>query len=71
MNENEEKDNLEYCSTCFGYYCKKCNVKHNMRKDKYKVIHHDKCKKPLSTKLIQGDTIEQPQYITEQKLKID
>lgn len=71
VRENEAKDNLEYCSTCLGYYCKKCHTKHNMRKDKYKVTHHDKCKKPLSTKLIQGDTIEHPQYITEQKLKID
>ena len=69
--ENEDKDNLEYCTTCFGNYCKKCYKKHNIRKDKYMVIHHDKCKKPLSTKLIQGDTIEHPQYINEKNLKID
>ena len=41
------------------------------RKDKYKKIHKDKCKKPLSTKLIQGDIVENPKFITENNLKID
>ena len=44
---------------------------HNIRKDKYKVMHNDKCKKPLSNKLLQGDLIEHPLYITEKKLKIN
>ena len=65
----EEK--LERCNTCTGYYCKPCFKKHKLRTDKYKIQHHDKCKKQLASKLLQGDTIENPQYINEQKLKID
>lgn len=66
-----QQASLTKCGTCNGWYCNKCNEKHNLRKDKYKVIHHDKCKKPLTNKLLQGDTIEHPQYIEENKLKID
>ena len=62
---------IKRCNTCFGYYCRKCNKRHKTRKDKYKKIHMDKCKKPLSTKLIQGDIVEEPKYITDNKLKID
>jgi hypothetical protein len=62
---------IKCCGTCFGYYCRKCFVKHQTRKDKYKVEHRDKCKKPLSTKLIQGDIVEEPKYITDNNLKID
>jgi len=65
------EEGLERCGTCTGYYCRKCFKKHQLRTDKYKVQHNDKCKKILPTKLLQGDTIEHPQYITEQKLKID
>jgi hypothetical protein len=42
-----------------------------MRTDKYKKVHNDKCKKELTPKLLQGDTIEHPNYILEKKLKID
>ena len=42
-----------------------------MRTDKYKKVHYDKCKKPITNKLLQGDTIEHPAYIEEKKLKID
>ena len=70
-NETSGKSNLQKCLTCTGYYCSKCYEKHNIRTDKYKVKHTDKCKKVLVPKLLQGDTIEHPQYITEQKLKID
>ena len=70
-DEMKKKLALFKCRTCFGNYCKPCFEKHNLRKDKYKVIHHDKCKKPLSNKLLQGDIIEHPQYIKENKLKID
>jgi flagellar capping protein FliD len=42
-----------------------------MRKDKLNQVHHDKCKKPLTNKLLQGDTIEHPLYILEKNLKID
>ena len=62
---------LVNCLTCKGWYCNKCNDKHKLRTDKYKQVHHDKCKKPLTNKLLQGDTIENPQYINENKLKID
>lgn len=63
--------NIKRCGTCFGNYCPPCFKKHMRRKDKYKKIHYDKCKKPLSTKLIQGDIVEEPSYIKEKKLKID
>ena len=66
-----EKTSLINCLTCNGWYCNKCHDKHKLRKDKYKKIHHDKCKKPLTYKLLQGDTIENPQYVSEKKLKID
>jgi DNA polymerase elongation subunit (family B) len=59
------------CNTCKGYYCQKCHDKHKLRTDKYKVVHNDKCKKELTNKLLQGDTIEHPLYIKEKNLKID
>ena len=62
---------LTNCLTCKGWYCNKCYDKHNLRTDKYKVTHNDKCKKELTPKLLQGDTIEHPLYIEEKKLKID
>jgi hypothetical protein len=66
-----KKDVLIKCNTCNGWYCSKCNEKHKLRKDKYKEIHNDKCKKPITNKLLQGDTIEHPLYIKEKNLKID
>lgn len=68
---NTTQASLTKCGTCNAWYCNKCNDKHKLRKDKYKVIHHDKCKKALTNKLLQGDTIEHPLYIEEEKLKID
>lgn len=65
------KSNIKRCGICFGNYCEPCFTKHMRRKDKYKKIHYDKCKKPLSTKLIQGDIVEEPSYIKEKKLTID
>lgn len=62
---------IKKCLTCRGYYCRVCHEKHMTRKDKYKNEHRDKCKKPLSTKLLQGDIIENPQYIRDNNLKID
>jgi hypothetical protein len=59
------------CITCKGWYCQKCHDKHKLRTDKYKVVHNDKCKKELTNKLLQGDTIEHPLYIKEKNLKID
>ena len=62
---------LQDCRTCKGCYCDPCFKKHVTRKDKYKILHNDKCKKELTTKLLQGDTIEHPLYIAENNLKID
>jgi len=67
---NKEKA-LTKCGTCNGWYCFKCNERHNLRTDKYKVQHTDKCKKPLTSKLLQGDMIEHPLYIQEKNLKFD
>ena len=39
--------------------------------DKYGRKHHDKCKKKLTNKLLQGDIIEHPDYIMENNLKMD
>ena len=66
-----EENDLVKCNTCFGNYCSTCLKKHNLRTDKYKKQHNDKCKKPLSSKLLQGDLIETPQYIKDNNLKID
>ncbi len=68
----EDKEyKLEKCYTCTAYYCPKCLPKHKLRKDKYGVVHNDKCKKAIVPKLLQGDLIEHPQYIQEEKMKID
>lgn len=66
-----DQTSLINCLTCQGFYCSKCNEKHKLRTDKYKKTHNDKCKKALTNKLLQGDTIEHPLYIQEKKLKID
>ena len=66
-----DKCKLLKCKTCTGNYCNACFIKHKKRKDKYDVIHDDKCKKELATKLIQGDIIENPTYIVQENLKID
>ena len=68
---NSSQTSLTNCLTCTAWYCNKCFEKHKLRTDKYKVTHNDKCKKKLTNKLLQGDTIEHPQYIAEKKLKID
>jgi len=68
---SENCSSLINCLTCKGWYCNKCNDKHKIRKDKYKNLHNDKCKKELTNKLLQGDTIEHPLYIKEKNLKID
>jgi hypothetical protein len=68
---NESQDVLTKCNICSGYYCGKCGIKHKLRKDKYGEVHNDKCKKLLTNKLLQGDTIDHPQYIVENSLTID
>ena len=68
---HESDKELSTCYTCQGMYCKKCFEKHKVRKDKNNEIHNDKCKKQLSNKLLQGDMIEHPLFIMENKWKID
>jgi hypothetical protein len=70
-DDAEDNGLLRKCATCTGYYCKPCFEKHKLRKDKYGIIHQDKCKKAIMPKMLQGDLIEHPQYIEEAKLKID
>jgi len=64
-------ESVSKCETCQGWYCADDMIKHNKRTDKYKVEHFDKCKKELPTKLLQGDIIETPDYITENGIKLD
>ena len=75
MPEKELADgtmSIKMCNICKGYYCKKCFQKHKLKENtKTGEITYDKCKKPLSTKLIQGDIVEEPAYIKDKKLKID
>jgi DNA polymerase elongation subunit (family B) len=68
---NNSEAALTNCLTCRAWYCNKCHEKHKIRTDKYKKTHNDKCKKELTNKLLQGDTIEHPAYILEKGLKID
>lgn len=69
---NEKETKLVKCGTCLAYYCGKCNTKHKTRVDgKTGQTHTDKCKKPLTSKILQGDILEHPQYIQEAGLKID
>lgn len=65
------KTQIKQCKTCKGWYCDDDMYKHRLRTDKYKVEHHDKCKKPLTNKILQGDILEHPSYIRENSLKID
>jgi DNA polymerase delta subunit 1 len=62
---------IRKCATCNGSYCDHDFTKHQTRKDKYGEEHMDKCKKPLTNKIIQGDIVENPLYILENDLKID
>ena len=62
---------LKQCKICRGWYCPDDMYKHNLRTDKYKNEHHDKCKKPLTNKILQGDILEHPEYIKENELNID
>ena len=69
---NEKETKLVKCGTCLAYYCGKCNTKHKTRVDgKTGQSHTDKCKKALTSKILQGDILEHPDYIQEAGLKID
>jgi len=65
-----DTNELIKCNICNGLFCGKCDDKHKYRIDKYGV-RVMKCKKALTNKLLQGDTIEHPSYIEEKKYKID
>ena len=67
----KQDDSLTMCNVCSGWYNSTAMVRHRIRKDKYGTEHHDKCKKKLATKLLQGDIIEHPSYITKNDIKID
>ncbi len=67
----EQQTKLTKCLTCTAHYCKDCFEKHNRRKDKYNKVHMDKCKKPLTHKILQGDILEHPDYIQANNVKID
>jgi DNA polymerase delta subunit 1 len=67
----EQDMTIQKCDTCNGCYCPADFHKHKLRKDKYGQEHNDKCKKPLTNKIIQGDIVENPIYILENDLKID
>lgn len=69
--EIPRKGKCNWCNICHAYYCHECFQQHKRRKNKYGQIFFDKCKKPLSTKLIQGDIVEEPKYIIDNNLKID
>ncbi len=67
----EKQIKLTKCLTCTANYCKACFDKHMRRKDKYNKVHMDKCKKPLTHKILQGDILEHPEYIQANNTKID
>lgn len=67
----EKQIKVTKCNTCMAFYCVKCNDKHMKRKDKFGVVHTDKCKKPLTHKILQGDILENPEYIIANNIKID
>jgi DNA polymerase elongation subunit (family B) len=69
--QNETQTRVKKCNTCTAYYCGKCFDKHMKRKDKHGNEHMDKCKKPLTHKILQGDILEHPEFITSNRLKID
>lgn len=62
---------IKKCMTCKGRYCDGCFKKHRIKKDKFGRESNDKCKKPLTTKILQGDILETPEYIKQNNIKID
>jgi DNA polymerase elongation subunit (family B) len=69
--KTKPSNEIKECKTCKGWYCPEDMVKHTIRTDKYKMEHFDKCKKPLEQKILQGDILENPDYIKEKGLIID
>ena len=71
INNRNINNFIQMCKTCHGWYCDEAMILHNIRTDKYGRKHHDKCKKKLTNKVLQGDIIEHPDYIMENNLKMD
>lgn len=69
----EEDVPLRKCGTCTAYYCGTCFVKHDTKYDSLtgEAVARGKCKKAIDPKLLQGDLIEHPTYIREERLVID
>jgi len=67
----EQDPDISKCRTCCGWYSSKAMDKHHIRKDKYGIVHYDKCKRKLTHKLLQGDFIEYPSYIEKNNIKLD
>ena len=65
--------NIKKCSICLGWYCDKDMKHHDIVRDNLGNInpYKHKCKKPINTKLLQGDLIENPSYITEKNLDVN
>tara|TARA_B100001287_G_scaffold124525_1_gene104966 strand:- start:269 stop:739 length:471 start_codon:yes stop_codon:yes gene_type:complete len=71
INKRDINSFIKMCKTCHGWYSDEAMILHNIRTDKYGRKHHDKCKKKLTNKVLQGDIIEHPDYIMENNLKMD
>ena len=63
--------NIKPCKTCYGMFCPVCMKQHMKKTDKFGRESYDKCKKPLTHKILQGDIIEYPPYIKENNIKVD
>ena len=66
-----KKKDIERCKTCNALFCKECMTLHNKKTDKFGRVTYDKCKKPLTNKILQGDIIEYPPYVKENNIPID
>ena len=62
---------VDKCKTCNGLYCPTCMKDHKKKTDKFGRISYDKCKKPLTNKILQGDIIEYPPYVKENNISVD
>jgi DNA polymerase elongation subunit (family B) len=71
INKRDINSFIKMCKTCHGWYSDEAMILHNIRTDKYGRKHHDKCKKKLTNKLLQGDIIEHPDFIIANNLKMD
>jgi DNA polymerase elongation subunit (family B) len=79
LSRERDKKILKNCNTCKGYYSLEKNEegetwfdRHMKRTDKdTEEVFYDKCKKPLSESILQGDIVETPEYIVKNNLNLD